>query len=311
VLQEQDGTETARAAGAGPRSLLPTRLPAASSAKPPAARRTRRPWAPAAPATGGPPLAGALLGDMWPPLSSAADASGASVPAYLLEGAACGAGQSAPGARRAAPAGREPSADAPAGAAHTGRAEDAAAESAGSVTEAEYDPTAQLRVRKVKKARPPMLHARTAFCIGGSAQQLCLPAVLPWHVSPCFIGMQAPAVMLSAAARAVVTGQSCRPRQGRRVRPDAHKLAEPPPDAPLGAAFRALALRLARYRAAWGDCDVPCALGAAPARAAAGAVAAVAEPRGTSALVGAAFEAAARLTAVAKACLGQGALHIA
>jgi len=95
------------------------------------------------------------------------------------------------------------------------------------------------------------------------------------------------------------------------VRPDAHKLAEPPPDAPLGAAFRALALRLARYRAAWGDCDVPCALGAAPARAAAGAVAAVAEPRGTPALVGAAFEAAARLTAVAKACHGQGALRIA
>ncbi len=115
-------------------------------------------------------MAGALLGDVWPPLSSAADASGTSVPAYLLEGAVCGAGQSEPvGARHTAPAGREPSADVPAGAAHTGRAEHAAAESAGSATEAEYDPTAQLRVRKVKKVRPPMLHARTALCIGGSA----------------------------------------------------------------------------------------------------------------------------------------------
>jgi hypothetical protein len=156
VLQEQDGAETARATGAGHRSLLPTRLPAASSAKPPAARRTRRPWAPAAPATGGPLLAGALLGDTWPPLSSAADPSGASVPAYLLEGAACAAGQSEPGgARHAALVGREPSADVPAGAAHAGRAADAAAESAGAATEAEYDPTAQLRVRKVKKVRPP------------------------------------------------------------------------------------------------------------------------------------------------------------
>ena len=72
------------------------------------------------------------------------------------------------------------------------------------------------------------------------------------------------------------------------MRPDAHKLAEPPPDAPLGAAFRARALRLARFRAAWGDCDVPCAPGAAPARAATGAVAAAAEPRGTAGLVGAA-----------------------
>ena len=33
----------------------------------------------------------------------------------------------------------------------------------------------------------------------------------------------------------------------------------PPPDAPLGADFSAKLRRLARYRAVWGDCAVPCA----------------------------------------------------
>ena len=56
---------------------------------------------------------------------------------------------------------------------------------------------------------------------------------------------------------------------GAQVRRAMHAqaLERPAPDAPLDAAFRSMLPRLARYRAAWGDANVPCALAAAvPAR---------------------------------------------
>ena len=50
---------------------------------------------------------------------------------------------------------------------------------------------------------------------------------------------------------------------GAQVRRGLHAqaLGQPAPDAPPDAAFRSMLPRLARYRAAWGDANVPCALG--------------------------------------------------
>ena len=47
--------------------------------------------------------------------------------------------------------------------------------------------------------------------------------------------------------------------QVRAVRQGLHVQKAPPPDAPLGVNFSAMLQRLARYRAVWGDCAVPCA----------------------------------------------------
>lgn len=43
------------------------------------------------------------------------------------------------------------------------------------------------------------------------------------------------------------------------MRQGLHVQKAPPPNAPLGADFSAKLQRLARYRAVWGDCAVPCA----------------------------------------------------
>ena len=53
---------------------------------------------------------------------------------------------------------------------------------------------------------------------------------------------------------------------GAQVRRALHAqaLEQPAPDAPLDAAFRSMLPRLARYRAAWGDANVPCALDSRP-----------------------------------------------
>ena len=52
----------------------------------------------------------------------------------------------------------------------------------------------------------------------------------------------------------LVAARRCGGRCRRR------RLAQPAPDAPPDAAFRSMLPRLARYRAAWGDANVPCAL---------------------------------------------------